>query len=933
MKLTAESFLNVVKKSGLLEQDQLKKLLAQFRDEGVAVDDSQKIAREFVQRNLLTQWQIEKLLSGKHRGFFLGKYRLLSLLGKGGMSSVYLAEHVLMRRRCAIKVLPQKRVDDTSYLGRFHREAQAVASLDHPNIVRAYDVDSDGNVEKGTEIHFLVMEYVDGDSLQDLVKNNGPFSFTNAADAIRQAAEGLAHAHQAGMVHRDIKPGNLLVDSNGVVKILDLGLARFFADGEDESLTVAHDEKVLGTADYLAPEQALDSHNVDARADVYSLGCTFYFLLTGHPPFTEGTLAQRLMAHQTKEPPPVENDRPDTPESLSVIIRKMMAKNVEERYQTAAEVSEQLTAWLIENAEESWKTKNPGLVGSGSSISGKSDTSTAETVPPTVQPDQPEQKPAPQSEVAQEKSSQADGDLAAFLSNLGSEETSSPADPVESVPDFSQPQIEPDQTAPDSTEKTVPTAIPVAKPVQAAEKTAAPAATAVKTASPVKPAVPVAKPVEQSSQAVQVAVPVSEPAAIVTTTSQRNRKKTPKPTGTQSGLASKKIWILSSIAGVILIGSILAAASYFGGNGNNDSQADNNNSKDGKKGNSAATQGVIQVGPGKPFKTIGKAIAEAKKRYEAGDGKPLKQVIQVTGGKTYPERIVLDNTDFSLEGLQLQIVCEDASPAVLSGKGAEPILKIVKMQGFQLRGFELNAEKKKVAVELEGHCYGSQFRNLKISGFTQSGILSTGLQGFSANEVLLSNLQFKGAGNSASGITFHGETSGIAIEKCRFLGPLQTGIRTRGNLSFVRIIQSIFHDLGTGIRIEGRSQLISLTIKNNTFHSYKTGLEFAAIPATGSSELTIYHNLFDGKTGPNVTIRSARKGQNKLQPYLASGGKGLTGNVTTQKSEHPRDVPSLFRGGKTGASVSYRSTKPEDNNFLQPQNLKNVKNAGAHGNP
>ena len=218
-----------------------------------------------------------------------------------------------MRRRCAIKVLPAKRVHDSSYLARFHREAQAVAALDHVNIVRAYDVDKE--TEKDAEIHFLVMEYVNGRDLLDIVTKDGPMKFAQAADYIRQAADGLTHAHQAGMVHRDIKPGNLLVNENQVVKILDLGLARFFGAEEDdeESLTVAHDEKVLGTADYLAPEQALDSHGVDARADIYSLGCTFYFLLTGHPPFTEGTLAQRLMAHQTKEPPALEKECPRSP--------------------------------------------------------------------------------------------------------------------------------------------------------------------------------------------------------------------------------------------------------------------------------------------------------------------------------------------------------------------------------------------------------------------------------------------------------------------------------------------------------------------------------------------------------------------------------------------------------------------------------------------
>jgi serine/threonine-protein kinase len=272
-----------------------------------------------------------------------------------------------MRRRCAIKVLPAKRVHDTSYLARFHREARAVAALDHVNIVRAYDVDKE--VDKDTEIHFLVMEYVKGHSLLDMVQKNEPMNYVDAADYVRQAADGLTHAHQAGMVHRDIKPANLLVDENNVVKILDLGLARLFSEETDdgESLTVAHDEKVLGTADYLAPEQALDSHSVDARADIYSLGCTFYFLLTGHPPFTEGTLTQRLMAHQTKLPPPLEGERPGIPADLLAIVNLMMVKERDKRYQSAADVNEALKQWLLKNADDTWKIKNSAIVGSNSS--------------------------------------------------------------------------------------------------------------------------------------------------------------------------------------------------------------------------------------------------------------------------------------------------------------------------------------------------------------------------------------------------------------------------------------------------------------------------------------------------------------------------------------------------------------------------------------
>lgn len=362
-KLTAESFLSVLRQSGLVEKDQLKRLIDDLQQAGGNTQDSDAIAAYLIQREVITQWQSDKLQQGKHKGFTLGKYKLLRLLGKGGMSSVYLAEHVLMRRRCAIKVLPIKRVKDSSYLARFHREAQAVASLDHPNIVRAYDIDHE--IDKDTEIHFLVMEYVNGRSVQDVIKEDGKLSVEDTAEYIRQAALGLEHAHQAGLVHRDVKPGNLLVDTNGVVKLLDLGLARFATTDEENPLTVTHDEKVLGTADYLSPEQALDSHMVDARADIYSLGCTIYYCLTAHPPFVEGTLAQRLMWHQTKAPPPISVDRPDVPESFTSIVTKMMAKKADDRFQTMADVADALANWLELYASPEWRAAHPGSTVSG----------------------------------------------------------------------------------------------------------------------------------------------------------------------------------------------------------------------------------------------------------------------------------------------------------------------------------------------------------------------------------------------------------------------------------------------------------------------------------------------------------------------------------------------------------------------------------------
>jgi eukaryotic-like serine/threonine-protein kinase len=370
-KLKADSFIDLVRRSELVDADRLEQVLGELETKvgKPAADDSQAVSRHLRDSGLLTRWQCDKLLAGRHKGFFLGKYKLLDHLGTGGMSAVYLAEHVHMQRRVAIKVLPQARVHDSSYLARFYREARAAASLDHPHVVRAYDVDNQG------ETHYIVMEYVAGRDLHQLVKQQGVLDYETAADYIRQAANGLDHAHRMGLIHRDMKPANLLIDSQGLVKVLDLGLARFTDD--EQSLTVAFDENVLGTADYLAPEQAVNSHRVDRRADIYGLGCTLYYALTGHPPFPNGTLSQRLMKHQTEPPPNIANERADAPAELLAICERMMAKSPGDRFQLASEVSEALANWLDRRKTPGGSPKTPAggpinANGAGNSRTGKS---------------------------------------------------------------------------------------------------------------------------------------------------------------------------------------------------------------------------------------------------------------------------------------------------------------------------------------------------------------------------------------------------------------------------------------------------------------------------------------------------------------------------------------------------------------------------------
>ncbi|MCS7016109.1 MAG: protein kinase [Gemmatales bacterium] len=336
--ITSAEFLLLVRRSGLIGDELLDAYWEYLKLQRIAPDSAKALAERMVQDGVLTKLQASQLLQGKYRGFLVaGKYKLLELLGSGGMGSVLLCEHVFMGRLVALKILPIN-ANDPGAVERFYREARAIAALDHPNIVRAYDVD------RNDKVHFLVMEYVDGISLHQLVKRHGPLEIRRAAHYVAQTAAGLEHAHQSGWVHRDIKPGNLLLNRQGVVKILDMGLARFFE--EDYELTRRYDENaVIGTADYISPEQATAPHEVDIRSDIYSLGATFYFLLTGRAPFEEGTVAQKLLWHQVRKPLPLRSLRPEVPAAMEAVVEKMMAKSRRERFQTPKEVIGALSAW------------------------------------------------------------------------------------------------------------------------------------------------------------------------------------------------------------------------------------------------------------------------------------------------------------------------------------------------------------------------------------------------------------------------------------------------------------------------------------------------------------------------------------------------------------------------------------------------------------
>lgn len=334
---TSNQFLESLRKSGLVEEAALDEALGKYTG---TTEEPIKIAEYLIQSKLITSFQAKSLLGGRFKGLVIGAYRVLDKIGAGGMGIVYLAEHEKLKRRVAIKILPEDKTKDKLSLERFYREARAAAALDHPNIVKAFDVSEQNGM------HYLVMEYIDGTNLQKYVDTKGPLPWKTAVNILIQACKGLQHASERNMVHRDIKPANILVDKTGQVKILDLGLARSFEVVQDNLTQDLSDGKdVMGSIDYIAPEQAIANNTVDVRADIYSLGATFYTLVTGKPP-VEGTTAQKLLQHQMQMPTPISRLQPEIPEAMNNVLARMMAKRPEHRYRSPNEVITALTPFL-----------------------------------------------------------------------------------------------------------------------------------------------------------------------------------------------------------------------------------------------------------------------------------------------------------------------------------------------------------------------------------------------------------------------------------------------------------------------------------------------------------------------------------------------------------------------------------------------------------
>ncbi len=332
------TFVECVKKSQLLPDDDVAKL-----SEVTKSHDSESFARELVADGKLTSFQARALLHGRWKGLVLGNYIVLDKLGQGGMGNVFKAKHRRMRRIVCLKVLRAAGRKSPTLMERFRREARTVGALKHPNFVVAHDAgDTEG-------IPFLVMEFIEGQDLSKQIHDYGPMSVKDATEAIRQAAEALEYAHGAGVIHRDVKPHNLIPDESGTIKILDMGLARFDAymeQGGDATkhATMTNSGVVMGTVDYMSPEQAVNSRNASEASDIYSLGCTLYYLLTGKAVFGGETLMEKLVAHREKPTPQLRDVAPDVSVGLEAVFQKMVAKQPEDRYSRMDHVAADLEA-------------------------------------------------------------------------------------------------------------------------------------------------------------------------------------------------------------------------------------------------------------------------------------------------------------------------------------------------------------------------------------------------------------------------------------------------------------------------------------------------------------------------------------------------------------------------------------------------------------
>jgi serine/threonine protein kinase len=335
---TVDGFLKAVLRSGLLDRDQLRAALGGAppgqREDALALADY------LVRTGNLSRFQARKLLKGHALGLILGPFQVLAPIGRGGMGTVYMVRDGRNNQLVALKVLPPRRArEEERLLARFRREMELSRRVAHHHLAWTYEV---GEVRG---VCYIAMEYIPGKNLRRLVSEQGPLPVPRAARLMAEVASALEHAHNQGLIHRDLKPSNIVVTPNDHAKVLDLGLALMHGEEPSEVDVVGGQGYIVGTMDYIAPEQTTDPLKVDRRADIYALGCTLYYALSGQPPFPGGTSREKIHRHRGEEPVPLLELRPALPPAFAALVHKMMAKDPARRFPSAAAAGGELLAW------------------------------------------------------------------------------------------------------------------------------------------------------------------------------------------------------------------------------------------------------------------------------------------------------------------------------------------------------------------------------------------------------------------------------------------------------------------------------------------------------------------------------------------------------------------------------------------------------------
>lgn len=652
---------------------------------------------------------------------------------------------------------------------------------------------------------------------------------------------------------------------------------------------------MLGTADYLAPEQALDSHGVDARADIYSLGCTFYFLLTGHPPFTEGTLAQRLMWHQTRAPAPIIEDRPDVPQPLVEIVDRMIAKDPDGRFQVVTEVADHLAAWLEGRpAPPSASTSTPPVARPVSRPESTESASPPVAVP-VARPVEPPVVPAGEAETPEvpmastpvsEASETGDG-LDEFLASLGDGE------PAASV----------------STPSEAPAVTEAVPEVEA----------------------PVVADAEAETGFPDLDTDLATSPAVRRRSSSRRQKPSKIGNGMIIGLSVAAVAILGLIVVAVLLFS--GEAEKPAGNGGDEGKtARNPTSKKGKATPKAAApraKKLLKVGgPESEYETIAAALQYVQSHHEdyRGSGRRVQVTIEVLGDATYAESIVIDGSKQSWP-TGIAIVNSGLGLATLAPAGSDPIIRLHQVEYVQVRGFHLQAAGRPVAIVLAGGQDRVQLQQLTVEGFSRSGIRAEGVAGEPSQDVLqLQDLLLKAGNPQAVGLQFTRgvyPTANVKVHRCRVIGPLAVGIQLDDNVSSMVIQESIIQGAQVGLQLAGKNRTWKrVRMENITFFQVTRGIVFEQMPGENSEGVVISRNLFAEQRGPECVVEN---GYNELNfSRMMSANRSIAQNWSSRQEEAngelgERELMLPNPKPQRGISVKFSSADPGSPEFLVPQ--------------